>query len=243
MSHWPDRCGPGDARILNASLTIPDGAKRVWMEQWVLDVKGLGCWLTHDQLGERLGMTARSVETYRLRLEAHECCARLKELGVRAHGWRSTLPDHCRMRSQRPSPSEVARFRQYLDRHVGEWAKPARGDPETRAGAEQDPQNVSSKPAPVRVSRRASTAFDSQADSNPSTALAGKGSREMELEARRAEERPRAEVEAEGWERIRRAKAKSPERLGSAVTKAFEESIKDKTPEEQRILRRRAYGL
>ena len=213
MTHWPDPCGQGDARTLNASLLIPGDAKRVWVEQWVLDAKGLGCWLTHAQLGERLGLSARSVETYRLRLEAIECCVRLKEPGTRAHGWRSTLPAHCRMRSQRPAPADVLKYRDFLDVHIGDWLEPAHPVPKPRSQRAQNPQLASLNPAPVRVSAILSTAFDSQSVTTPSSALGveGKRDRERTLETTpKADERPRAEVEAEGLARIRAAKSKSP---------------------------------
>jgi hypothetical protein len=231
VGDWPEPLGPGDVRAFNASLVVPDGAKRVWVEQYLLDTKGLGCWLTHEQLGARLGMSARSVETYRLRLEDAGCVKRLKEPGVRAHGWRSTIPDHCRLRSQRPSPVEVERHRTFIDRHVGglgieagKWPpRPAASEDETRTSAGRNPQSVALKAAPVRVSDALSTAFDSQADSKLSSALDVEGKRDSEshLEARRkAEERPRAEIEAEGLARIRATKATSLGPRDPAVVRA-----------------------
>lgn len=216
---WPDVLGPGDARAFNASQIVSDGAKRVWMEQYLLDKRGLGCWLDHQQLGARLGLTARSVETHRLRLEDAGLMARLKEPGQRAHGWRSTIPDHCRMRSQRPSPAEVEKHRSFIDRHVGPlcdggtWPpRPAKHDDETLSSAGQDPQKRSSKAAPVRVSDALSIAFDSQAFPKVSSAfdVEGKRDRERSLESTsNAVERPRAEVEADGLARIQAAKLKS----------------------------------
>lgn len=232
MSHWPERLGPGDTQVLRASRVVPDGAKLVWMEQWFLDTKGVGCWLSHEQLGARLGQTARSIENYRLRLEGAGLLVRLKERGVRAFGWRVTLPTQCRIRSQRPSPAEVARVRVFLDRELGRWP------PETLKPRPRNPQTASLEPSPVRVSSPASTAFDSGLDSRDqaSTAFEVKGSRDVsstaeakageaaaDLEERtrnrkrdsdsaRAERDP-ALVRAEGLAliRLRQGKALSPE--------------------------------
>lgn len=175
MGEWPARLGPGATQALRASRIIPDGAKLVWMEHWLLDTRGSGCWLTHEQLGARLGMTARSVETYRLRLEDAGCMVRLKEGGLRAPGWRATLPEQCRavMRSQRPAPGEVDAGQRFLDRHVKHWP------PEPLNPSARNPQIRSPKPAPVRVSELLSTAFDSQSLDKPSPALSAEGSRSL----------------------------------------------------------------
>lgn len=154
---------------MRASAVLSAEAKLVWMEDWTLDRGGEGCWLSHDQMGERLGMTGHAVQYHRTRLEALGLYQRLKRPGARSPGWRPIVPSQCLLRTQRPTPIEVDRARTFLDLAL-------RGkDPTARLSGPGDQTLKVRRPdiesLPVRVSTRLSTAFDSQTVKQPSTAL------------------------------------------------------------------------
>lgn len=236
MGEWPDRLSVAETQVLRASVIVPDGAKLVFTEHWYLDVKGLGCWLTHDQVGARLGMSGRSIETYRMRLADGGLLVALKERGVRSYGWRATLPDQCRIRSQRPAPDVIARHRQYLDRHLVKWP------PEPRTSEERTPQGCGARPAGVRsLSEILSPAgevqdVDSLAFTSP---VVRKGKREEVKTALNAEEEKAPDqIENEGWERIRKLKSR-PKLMTAAEREVYQRWLA-KQPEN---VRRMVLGL
>lgn len=156
-------------------------AKLVWMEDWTLDRGGEGCWLSHADLGVRVGMSADAVQYHRTRLVEVGLYERIKRPGARTPGWRPTLPaDIPRIPSQRPSPAEVAKVRTFLDLHL-------RGKPVAATVSDRDfhglePRRSRSQTGAVPVSRLVSTAFDSQAVQQPSTALGVEGNRDSSHE-------------------------------------------------------------
>ncbi len=213
------------------------------MEDWTLDRGGEGCWLSHEQVGERLGMTGHAVQYHRGRLAELGLYERIKRPGARSPGWRACLPAGLPpLPSQRPSPIEVAKARTFLDLHLQGKGLPLRhseSDSQT-----PKPRRPDSQSPPVRLSTVLSTAFDSPAVKQPSTALSLKGNRvsarapeskaiegdlpqsvlpsnpnsssesEIELEPRPIDQRPRKEVEDEGWEKLRRIHAEKKRQAG-----------------------------
>jgi hypothetical protein len=302
-------------------------AKLVWMEDWTMDRGGEGCWLSHGQLGERLGMSESAVQAQRNNLEKLGLYERIKRPGARSPGWRPRVPEQCHLASQRPKPEDVARARTFLDlelqrpsarpqsdwtyfirvgagavkigrsddvdrrlrelqaanadpvrlllktkairegdahrrwahlRQRGEWfaagddlldwlASASGGGTDTLETARRTrPRDV---PVPVSGTVRSvlSTAFDSQAVKQPSTALDSEGNRVSSIEQgqeaidghtgegpilpqnghsdsklssdldpkpRPIDERPRQEVEEEGWERLRARHAEKRRQAG-----------------------------
>lgn len=143
----------------------------MWMEDWLLDRSGEGCWLKHEELGARLNLTANAVQIHRSWLWKRGLYQRLKRPGARSPGWRPILPAHCRIRSQRPTPDEVAQARTFLDLHLQKGPTlPEEGLDEPRTRAMEGLAGPLNRvleglpPAP-------STAFDSQPLTKSSTAF------------------------------------------------------------------------
>jgi hypothetical protein len=220
-------------------------AKLVWMEDWTMDRGGEGCWLSHGQLGERLGMTGHAVQYHRTRLEAWGLYERIKRPGARSPGWRPVVPVQCQLRTQRPTPAEVAKARTFLD--LALRGKDPAGRLPDRGSQTSKTRRPDSQSPPARLSTVLSTAFDSQAVKQPSTALDSEGNRVSSIEQgqeaidghtgegpilpqnghsdsklssdldpkpRPIDERPRQEVEEEGWERLRARHAEKRRQAG-----------------------------
>ena len=170
-----ERLAPADTRPVRASAVLSAEAKLVWMEDWELDRGGEGCWLSHAQLGERIGLTGHAVQYHRTKLEGLGLYERLKRAGARTPGWRPVVPEQCHVRSQRPTPIEVAAARTFLDLALRGRGPPGR----LHTPADQTPRTrqPDSQSLPVRISEVLSTAFDSQAEKQPSTALGVEGNR------------------------------------------------------------------
>jgi len=115
-------------QILLASRAVPDGAKLVWLQDWVLDPKGQGCWLTDEQLGVRLGMSPRTVEKHRQQLMGAGLHLRIPPGRSHTRGWRSIVPAVCRMGSSALDPDAVIRKRTVLDDFLGEWPVPSHSE-------------------------------------------------------------------------------------------------------------------
>lgn len=112
MSHLPFSA----TRVIKASRSLTLAEKLVWIEDYGLD--GLeGAWISHENLAERLGMTAGSVHVLRKRLQALELHASVARPGARTRGWHALLPDHC-IPSAKPSPTEVRLLAATLDEHI-----------------------------------------------------------------------------------------------------------------------------
>src|SRR5258708_5571316 len=113
-----ERLGAGDTQALRATAWLSAEAKLVWMEDWTLDRGGEGCWLSHAQLGERLGMTDNAVQAHRTALADLELYERIKRPGARSPGWRPRLPLQCHVDSQRPATTAVTAARAFLEAHL-----------------------------------------------------------------------------------------------------------------------------
>lgn len=168
-----ERLGPGDTQAVRATSWLSAEAKLVWMEDWTLDRGGEGCWLPHADLGKRLGMTDNAVQAHRSALEGLQLYERIKRPGARSPGWRPRLPLQCHLQSQRPSPATVDQARQFLEAHLRQMGL----RPPDHSRAVLRTEGLSSETRSAKVSGRASTAFDSQAVKQPSTAYSLKGSR------------------------------------------------------------------
>jgi hypothetical protein len=238
-----------------ASRDLPAEAKLIWMEDWTVDRQGVGSWLTHAQLGVRLGMSENAVRIHRTHLGAYGFYERIKIPGKRSPGWRPTLPSGLpHLHTERPTPAAIEQVRSLLDAHLR--SKPL---PQTVSDGAGDHLKRSSRPfEAVRgtVSTVLSTAFDSQAVKQPSTALDSEGNRVSSIEQgqkavendgiqpvegalrrgvlpqkpasdpndesathgngqpqrRLIDERPRKEVEEEGWTKIAIAKREEKRR-------------------------------
>lgn len=250
MAPHASRLGPADTQPVRASGVLSAEAKLVWMEDWTLDRGGEGCWLSHAQIGERLGMTGHAVQYHRGRLADVGLYERMKRPGARSPGWRPCWPAGLPvLATQRPSPLEVAKARTFLDLHLRGKGLTARPPDDGGQTLRVRPPDVQS-PAP-RLSPPPSTAFDSQGERPHSTALSSTGNRvsplgpeskaiegvdlpqsvlpsirprsseseseietDIEPQPRAIDQRPRQEVEAEGWEKLRQRHAERRRQAG-----------------------------
>ncbi len=164
----PGRLCAADTQPVRASAVLSAEAKLVWMEDWTLDRGGEGCWLSHAQLGARLGMTENAVQHQRANLLELGLYHRMKRPGARSPGWRPTWPvDLPALATQRPAPDEVTRARDFLDRHL-----------RNRPGGGLKPPLSRTKTATGAGSADISTAFDSQVVEQPSPAFGVEGTRD-----------------------------------------------------------------
>lgn len=213
------------------------------MEDWSLDRGGEGCFLTHAQLGERLNLTENAVQIHRSWMAKRGLYERIKRPGDRTPGWRPVVPVHCRMQSQRPTPEQVSKARTFLDLHLqavpgtgpgraGEGSNPSRGR------GQPVPQKVSqilstafdSQPLTnpsTALSFEGSKAYGNAPESKaiqggdlPQSVLPSKpglsseSESETQFQPRPIDERPRQQVEDEGWEKLRRAHAERKKQAG-----------------------------
>lgn len=160
-----ERASKGDLRVVLASHVIPEGAKLVWLQDWILDPGGHGCWLTNSQLGDRLGMPERTVETYRLELAGHGLHERIPPGRTQARGWRSIVPADCRCKTANPDGDTIIRKRVILDDEIGRWRPPgsrpaSESGRERRGGSNKERRRESL--GEVRRDVGASYAFESQ---------------------------------------------------------------------------------
>jgi hypothetical protein len=208
------RASRSDLQTVLASRKIPDGAKLVWLQDWVLDPKGGGCWLTDAQLGERLGMSARTVERHRLDLAGEGLHIRVPPGRSHTRGWRAIVPARARVRSADVEPDTVIRKRVALDDGITAWELPRpRGTSppavrETRrTAAGETPQRSGEIPAPERELSSAFD-FDSQSEATSFAVQAGQADEvSPDGPESKADERPSQAVEGDGWQEIRRRHA------------------------------------
>jgi hypothetical protein len=103
-------------RVIKASRSLTLAEKFVWIEDHGLDGTE-GAWISHDNLAERLAMTAGSIHVIRKRLQALELHASIARPGARTRGWHALLPATC-VPSTKPSPTEVKLLAGILDDHI-----------------------------------------------------------------------------------------------------------------------------
>ena len=156
-----ERATKGELRVVLASLVIPEGAKLVWLQDWLLDPGGHGCWLTNGQMGERLGMPERTVERHRLDLASHGLHERIPPGRTVARGWCSTVPAECRFKGTNPDTDTIVRKRVILDDGLGRWRPPAEFPATSRPVAGSNKERDEAGRGEVVAKPRSSSAFDS----------------------------------------------------------------------------------
>ena len=64
----PDRLPKSAEKIIKASKLLPCGMKLLWIEDYWLDSGPEGSYVSHENMGVRLGMAPNVIETYRTRM-------------------------------------------------------------------------------------------------------------------------------------------------------------------------------
>lgn len=155
--------------VVKASRALSAGEKLVWLELHQLDRGPDGCWLTPAQLGERLGLSAATVESYRARLShlGLACCVKRPD-AVNRFGWIALLPTSCAPHTARIAGPQAQQLAHVLDGFIRER------DPDRTVklgGPESTPAVDPSQPVRRAMSP---TAFDLGSQEPPLTALEGR---------------------------------------------------------------------
>jgi len=109
-------------RVVQATKDIPCSTKAVWDANRVLD-QGDGCWATNKVLGNRLGLSPRTVEGARVWLQGRQLLER-RQKGRYVY-WLVRLPKACYPTSERPSETQILRLAMLLDGFIAEAARSA----------------------------------------------------------------------------------------------------------------------
>jgi hypothetical protein len=139
MSERPSKLPFSATRVVKASRILSWGEKAVWLEDHALDEGPEGAWIAAASLGQRLGISAETVEAYRRRLATWGLHHRIPRPGARQPGWVATLPEQCVPRSARPAVVDVERLVMFLDLHL----RPDRDTGRTRTGIRVEPVQAS----------------------------------------------------------------------------------------------------
>jgi hypothetical protein len=160
-----------DAQVVRASWKLPPSAKLVWLEDRRLNPRGDGCWLSHEQLGMRLGMSGRTVEAQRLRLQWVGLYDRVAPGPRRPAAWCALLPVEVRLRVQRPTVEAVTRAREVLDAMLPRKWPPDGPAPVRDSIPQSSGTEIATHPSLQRDGNGVpSTAFDSESLSEATSA-------------------------------------------------------------------------
>lgn len=229
MSERPEKPSFSGARVLKASRVLSAGQKLVWLEDYALDQGPEGSWITSTQLAARLGMTPRTVETYRGELKAMGLYATVSRAGG-TRSWYPTLPAEVVPRTARPTPEDISTGVMLFDDHL-RYHDPGRG--RTTTGVVVAPRQGSG----------------SQPDASRGTSLreGGRGvGSNLPFDARASLQPPAVEADGAGPDGPKAEDgegAPRPESWSATDREKFERDLARLPAEKAAKLRRIAYGL
>lgn len=220
----PQRLVPTAVAAFKAARKIPWGVKAVFVEDWILDQGPEGAWASATVLAARLGMSKDNVEQHRRWLLSVGFYHVVRRAGAKSDGWVPTLPLGCRHHGTTPADIQATAAR--IDALVTGTVLPVEGGVAATAkrGAARPTSRGAVESATRGAAQSATLAGGApliqtliQPPSNGQTlalpedrtregAYAPKEQEEQEPEPtpRAIDQRPRREVEEEGWEELRR---------------------------------------
>jgi hypothetical protein len=219
---------------VKAARAIPWGAKAVFVEDWILDRGPEGAWISAAHLAERLGMSTRNVELHRRRLRELGFYVVIPRHGGRTDGWIPTLPLGAQIHGVRPA--DVADAATRIDallagtlEALSSRRSRVRSEPEVHDAMNTKPASPRTR-SPLRAEREADFAPPARSvpliqhlSEGQTLALPEDRTRvsahalEAEQEGQTppaSEERPAAQVEADGWNDLRERLAAKRRALG-----------------------------
>jgi len=231
MSERPPKLPFAATLVVRAASQLTLSEKVVWLEDHAFDRGPEGAYVSAASVAARWGgsIAPKTVENARHRLRVAGLHDRVPRPGARnVFGWFSILPPGCAPVIERPSPEEIARLARRLDDHIrrlghprlesGQTTLPIEDRPPAGGGSDHRPgSGVSGRGVGGREALP--SASPSEAQFPPAVREDGMGADAPEAEdgGRRAiDERPRGEVERDGWSDLQRRLADRKRQAGSA---------------------------
>jgi hypothetical protein len=231
VSERPPKLPFAATLVVRAAHELTLSEKLVWLEDHAFDRGPEGAYVSAASVAARWGgsIAPKTVENARNRLKLLGLHEKVERAGARnVFGWFATLPGGCAPVIERPSTEEIARLGRRLDDHIrrlghprlesGQTTLPIEDRPPSGGGSDHRPGSGVSRRG-VGGRKAPPSALPSEAQLHPAVRQDGVGADAPEAEGgapRLIDARPRAAVEGEGWEDLRRRLAERKRQAGSA---------------------------